>query len=111
MTPAGVKIWAWALYDAHRLATDPRTGVTGGARRKAEAAPVIDKLYAWIAAERPRVDGDAPIAKAMKLRLEPPRAPDPASSTMGSCGWTKTSPNSSFEGKGRGEELPLPRLR
>lgn len=53
------------LYDAHLLATDPKTGVTDGARRKAEAGPVIDKLYAWIAAERPQVDDDAPIAKAM----------------------------------------------
>lgn len=53
------------LYDAHRLATDPKTGVTDGARRRADAAPVIDKLYAWIAAERPLVDDDSPIAKAM----------------------------------------------
>jgi transposase len=53
------------LYDAHLLATDPKTGVTDGARRKTDAAPVIDKLYAWIAAERPQVDDDAPIAKAM----------------------------------------------
>ncbi|MGC3996924.1 MAG: transposase [Anaeromyxobacter sp.] len=42
------------LYDAHRLATDPKTGITDGARRRADAAPVIEKLYAWIAAERPR---------------------------------------------------------
>ena len=53
------------LYDAHLLATDPRTGVTDGARRKADAAPVIDRLYAWIEAERPKVEDDAPIAKAM----------------------------------------------
>jgi hypothetical protein len=53
------------LYDAHLLATDPKTGLTDGARRRAEAGPVIDKLYAWIAAERPKVDDDAPIAKAM----------------------------------------------
>jgi len=53
------------LYDAHRLATDPKTGLTDGPRRKAEAGPVIDKLYAWIAAERPKVDDEAPIAKAM----------------------------------------------
>jgi transposase len=53
------------LYDAHMLATDPKTGVTNGARRKADAAPVIDKLFAWIADERPKVDDDAPIAKAM----------------------------------------------
>lgn len=53
------------LYDAHLLATDPRTGVTDGAKRKAEAQPVIDKLYAWIAAERPKVDDETPIAKAM----------------------------------------------
>lgn len=53
------------LYDAHLLATDPKTGVTDGARRRADAAPVIDKLYAWIDAERPKVEDDAPIAKAM----------------------------------------------
>ncbi len=53
------------LYDAHLLATDPKTGITDGARRKGEAAPVIERLYAWIAAERPKVDDDAPIAKAM----------------------------------------------
>lgn len=53
------------LYDAHLLATDPKTGITDGARRRADAAPVIDRLYAWIAAERPNVDDDAPIAKAM----------------------------------------------
>lgn len=53
------------LYDAHLLATDPKSGVTDGARRRADAAPVIDKLYAWIEAERSKVDADAPIAKAM----------------------------------------------
>lgn len=53
------------LYDAHLLATDPKTGVTDGARRKKDAQPVIDKLYAWIAEERPKVDDDAPVAKAM----------------------------------------------
>ena len=53
------------LYDAHLLATDPRTGATDGAKRKAEAQPVIDKLYTWIAAERPKVPDEAPIAKAM----------------------------------------------
>ncbi len=53
------------LFDAHLLATDPKTGVTDGVKRKAEAQPVIDKLYEWIAAERPKVDGETPIAKAM----------------------------------------------
>lgn len=53
------------LYDAHRLATDPTTGITDGLHRKAEAAPVIDKLYAWIGAERAKVDDEMPIAKAM----------------------------------------------
>ena len=57
------------LYDAHRLATDPKTGLTEGARRKAEATPVINQLYAWIDAERPKVDPDAPIAKAMNYVL------------------------------------------
>jgi len=53
------------LYDAHLLATDPKTGVTDGPKRKAEAQPVIDKLYAWIATERPKILNEAPIAKAM----------------------------------------------
>jgi len=53
------------LYDAHLLATDPKTGMTDGPKRKADAQPVIDKLYAWIAAERPKVADGAPIAKAM----------------------------------------------
>jgi hypothetical protein len=41
------------LYDAHLLATDPKTGITDGAKRKAEAQPVIDKLYAWITPSAP----------------------------------------------------------
>jgi hypothetical protein len=53
------------LYDAHFLATDPKTGITDGAKRAAEAQPVIDRLYAWIEAERPGLPEDAPIAKAM----------------------------------------------
>jgi hypothetical protein len=53
------------LYDAHLLATDPTTGTTDGAKRKAEAQPVIDRLYAWIAAELPKVADETPIAKAM----------------------------------------------
>jgi transposase len=53
------------LYDAHLLATDPKTGVTDGAKRRADAQPVIDKLYDWIAAEKPKVADEAPIAKAM----------------------------------------------
>ncbi len=57
------------LYDAHRLATDPKTGVTDGAQRRADAAPVIDKLYAWIAAERPRAADDSLIAKAMNYMV------------------------------------------
>jgi len=53
------------LYDAHLLATDPKTGVTDGAKRKADVAPVLDRLYAWIAGERLMVTDDSPIAKAM----------------------------------------------
>ncbi|OFV89400.1 MAG: hypothetical protein A3J75_00425 [Acidobacteria bacterium RBG_16_68_9] len=53
------------LYDAHLLATDPKAGLTDGAKRKAETQPVIDKLYAWVAAERPKVGDGTPIAKAM----------------------------------------------
>ena len=57
------------LYDAHLLATDPKTGVTDGGKRRAAAQPVIDRLYAWIAAERPKVDDETPIAKAMNYLL------------------------------------------
>jgi transposase len=53
------------LYDAHLLATDPKTRVTDGARRKADAQPVIDKLYTWVEAERPNLGEETPIAKAM----------------------------------------------
>ncbi len=53
------------LYDAQLLATDPKTGVTDGPKRKADAQPVIDKLYAWIEAEKPKVGSETPIAKAM----------------------------------------------
>jgi transposase len=53
------------LYDAHLLATDPKTGVTDGEKRKADAAPVLDRLYAWIAGERLKVADESPIAKAM----------------------------------------------
>jgi hypothetical protein len=53
------------LYDAQLLATDPKTGITDGAKRRAEAQPVFGKLYAWIAAERLEVVEEAPIAKAM----------------------------------------------
>jgi hypothetical protein len=58
------------FYDAHLPATDPRTGITDGPKRKAEAAPVIDKRYAWIATERPTVDDEAPIAATI------PQCPD-----------------------------------
>ena len=53
------------LYDAHMLATDPKTKVTDGAKRKADAAPVIDRLYAWIKEEKPKVADETPIGKAM----------------------------------------------
>jgi transposase len=53
------------LYDAHKAATDQVTGVTDTDRRRAAAEPVLDKLYAWIEAERPMLVEESPIAKAM----------------------------------------------
>jgi hypothetical protein len=53
------------LYDAHMLATDPKTRVTDGAKRKADAAPVIDRIYAWIKDEYPNVADETHICKAM----------------------------------------------
>jgi transposase len=57
------------LYDAHRAATDPLTGVTDTERRRAAAEPVLQKLYRWIELERPNVVDESPIAKAMNYTL------------------------------------------
>jgi transposase len=53
------------LYDAHRAATDPTTGVTDTHKRRAAAEPILQRLYQWIAQERPQLVDESPIAKAM----------------------------------------------
>jgi transposase len=53
------------LYDAHRAATDPTTGITDTEKRRSSAEPVLNKLYQWIAQERPRLIDESPLAKAM----------------------------------------------
>jgi transposase len=53
------------LYDAHRAATNPETGVTDTHKRRVAAEPILKRLYQWIAQERPRVVDESPIAKAM----------------------------------------------
>ena len=53
------------LYDAHAAALDPTTGVTDGAKRRELATPILEKLYRWIAEQRPGVGDETPIAKAM----------------------------------------------
>ena len=53
------------MYDAHHGATDPDTGVMDTQRRRALAEPILAKLYNWIAAERPKLVDESPLAKAM----------------------------------------------
>jgi transposase len=53
------------LYDAHRAAIDPTTGVADTLRRRTAAEPIVRRLYEWIEHERPRVVDESPIAKAM----------------------------------------------
>jgi transposase len=53
------------LYDAHRAATDPETGITDTDKRRNGAEPVLRRLFEWIAQERPRVIDESPLAKAM----------------------------------------------
>lgn len=53
------------LYDAHRAATDPNTGVTDTLKRRNAAEPVVRRLFEWIEQERPRVVDESPLAKAM----------------------------------------------
>jgi transposase len=53
------------LYDAHRAAMDPTTGVADTAQRRAVAEPVLNKFYDWIRAERHLLVDESPIAKAM----------------------------------------------
>jgi transposase len=57
------------LYDAHNAVTDPSTGITDTAKRRAAAEPVLQQLYRWIELEGPRVVDDSPIAKAMNYLL------------------------------------------
>lgn len=57
------------LYDAHNAATDPITGATDTAKRRAAAEPVLQKLYRWIELERPNVVDESPIAKAISYLL------------------------------------------
>jgi len=51
------------LYQAHRESTDA-AGRTVGARRKRLAAPVLEKLFAYVEAERPRLVKGTPIDEA-----------------------------------------------
>jgi transposase len=53
------------LYDAHKAATDPATGITDTDKRRLAAEPILNKLYAWIDAERPTLVAESPITKAM----------------------------------------------
>lgn len=53
------------LYEAHRGAMDPETGVVDAVRRRNAAGPILEKLYRWVADERSKVIDEAPIAKAM----------------------------------------------
>lgn len=57
------------LYDAHKAATDPVTGITDTNKRRAAAEPVLQKLYRWIELERPNIVDESPIAKAMNYTL------------------------------------------
>lgn len=52
------------LYETHRTVTDPRTGQTDGRKRKRLAAPIIQELYRYVDAERPRLVAGTPIAEA-----------------------------------------------
>ena len=51
------------LYDAHNAATD--ADGTDTQRRRTLAEPILAKLYNWIAAERPKLIDESPLAKAM----------------------------------------------
>jgi transposase len=53
------------LYDAHKVATDPVSGITDTHKRRALAEPVLTRLYQWIKQERPRLVDESPIAKAI----------------------------------------------
>jgi transposase len=53
------------LYDAHVAATDAATGVTDTHRRRTAAEPIVNRLYAWIEQERPKLPDASPIVKAM----------------------------------------------
>lgn len=57
------------LYDAHRAAIDPTTGIADTLKRRSTAEPVVRRLYEWIERERPRVVDESPIAKAMNYLI------------------------------------------
>ena len=52
------------LYDVHRETTNAATRLTDGAKRKELSAPIIEELYRYVEAERPRVAKGTPIADA-----------------------------------------------
>lgn len=53
------------LYDAQDQATDPLTGLVDGAKRRALALPVLEKLMAWIQRERPGCVPHSPMETAL----------------------------------------------
>lgn len=52
------------LYDVHRETTNAATRLTDGAKRKELSAPIIEELYRYVEAERPRGAKGTPIADA-----------------------------------------------
>ena len=53
------------LYDAHDASVDLATGLVDGRKRRELAQPILDKLKAWLASERPRQVAHSPIEVAM----------------------------------------------
>jgi transposase len=51
------------LYDAHKASMVDE--VVDGARRRAACEPILEKMQAWVRAERSVVDEDAPIQRAL----------------------------------------------
>jgi transposase len=52
------------LYEVQRKTTDPATGITDGAKRRELATPIIEELYRYVDAERPKVTKGKPIHQA-----------------------------------------------
>jgi transposase len=52
------------LYDVQRETTDAKTSITDGAKRRELAAPIVEGLYRYVEAERPKVAEGTPIAQA-----------------------------------------------